>query len=114
MLHLVWLPNVILYPPHHPIETVLIVLSGNVAQLGLALARVFAPHPHRTFGFHQLDQAAFVSLFAFLFGTTLGHFDGVFGGPTTRRWLLSTGIVQSLCTVAAAITAHFAGGHVAM
>lgn len=85
-----------------------------MAQLGLALARVFAPHPHRTFGFHQLDQAAFVSLFSFLFGTMLGHFDWVFGGPTTRAWLMTTGFVQVALSVAAAIAAHLAGGHVAM
>ena len=87
---------------------------GNVAQLGLALARAFAPHPHQTFGFHQLDIAAFVSLLSFLFGVLLGQFDGLFGGPTTRAYLMSTGITQILFTVAAAVTAHISGGHVAM
>jgi ABC-type dipeptide/oligopeptide/nickel transport system permease subunit len=75
---------------------------------------VFAPHPHRTFGFHQLDQAAFVSLFSFLFGTTLGHFDGVFGGANKRAWLMVTGITQIIFTIAAAIAANFSGSHVSM
>ena len=90
------------------------LIRGNVAQLGLALARAFAPHPHRTFGFHQLDQAAFVSLFSFLFGVLLGQADGLFGGATTRVYLMSTGIVQILFTVAAAVMAHLSGGHVSM
>jgi hypothetical protein len=111
MLHLVWIPNV-----SRPLTCFVISLtaSGNVAQLGLAVARVFAPHPHRTFGFHQLDQAAFVSLFSFLFGTTLGHFDGVFGGANKRLWLMMTGITQILFTFAAAIAASYAGDHVSV
>jgi hypothetical protein len=82
---------------------------GNVAQLGLALARTFAPGEYRTYGLQLPDQQALVSLLSFLVGTTLGRFEGVLGGGRCRLWLVSAAFTQCLLAMAGALAAHYAG-----
>ncbi|EIW73015.1 hypothetical protein TREMEDRAFT_37110 [Tremella mesenterica DSM 1558] len=80
--------------------------TGNVAQLGLALARTFAPTPERTYGFQKPDQQAFVSLAAFLAGTSLGRI-GDHMGARRRSWLFLSAAIQVLLTIAGTLCAHF-------
>ncbi|ODN73717.1 hypothetical protein L202_07257 [Cryptococcus amylolentus CBS 6039] len=82
--------------------------TGNVAQLGLALARCFAPGEERTYGFQKPDQQALVSLLAFWIGTSLGRV-GDWTGARRRRWLGLATFVQALLAMAAALTIHFSG-----
>ena len=81
---------------------------GNLAQLGLALARTFASPPERTYGFQKYDQQAFVSLVAFLGGATIGRI-GDRMGNRKRSWMLVSSCIQVLFAVAASLCAHFCG-----
>ncbi|WVF68413.1 hypothetical protein IAT40_003178 [Kwoniella sp. CBS 6097] len=82
--------------------------TGNAAQLGLALARSFAPHGQRSFGFLKMDQQALVSLLSFLVGTSLGQFGNWVGGKK-RVWLMGATLGQMVFMAAAALAAHFSG-----
>ncbi|WVQ82800.1 hypothetical protein IAT38_004932 [Cryptococcus sp. DSM 104549] len=82
--------------------------TGNVAQLGLALARCFAPVGERTYGFQKPDQQALTSLLSFWIGTSLGRF-GDWSGARKRTWLVLATFVQALLAAAAALTVHFSG-----
>lgn len=83
--------------------------TGNLAQLGLALARTFAPiDEYRTYGIQKPDQQALVSLFSFIIGATLGRFGDAVGAKT-RRWLVGATGLQVLLSAAAALTAHYSG-----
>ncbi|ORY23262.1 hypothetical protein BCR39DRAFT_549556 [Naematelia encephala] len=80
--------------------------TGNVAQLGLALARTFNMEPYRTGGFQKPDQQALCSLLSFLIGATLGRI-GDRMGAKRRTWLVTATFLQALMAMAAAIAAHF-------
>ncbi|WVQ72214.1 hypothetical protein IAR50_001761 [Cryptococcus sp. DSM 104548] len=82
--------------------------TGNVAQLGLAIARCFAPGDERTYGFQKPDQQALTSLLAFWIGTSLGRF-GDWSGARKRTWLASATFMQALLAMAAALTIHYSG-----
>lgn len=82
---------------------------GNLAQLGLAIARTFAPDEYRTSGFQLPDIQALVSLLSFLVGASLGRLEVLFGGGKRKSWLVSATFVQCLLAAAAAITHHFSG-----
>lgn len=82
--------------------------TGNIAQLGIAIARNFDPVPHRTYHFMKPDQQAFVSLLSFLAGTSLGRI-GDRIGPKRRNWLVLATFLQCLMTMAGALCAHFGG-----
>lgn len=77
---------------------------GNVAQLGVALARTFQPGAIR--GFHMPDKQALCSLLSFLLGTSVGRIGDKIGN-NSRRWLISATIIQALMLMAAALLAHF-------
>jgi nitrate/nitrite transporter NarK len=81
---------------------------GNVAQLGLAVARTFAPIGERTYGFQKADQQAFTSLLAFLLGTSLGRIGDKIGARR-RTWLMLASFIQVLLAMAGALCAHFSG-----
>lgn len=91
------------------IAVAVLMPRGNVAQLGLALARTFAPGEYRTYGIQLPDQQALVSLLSFLVGTTIGRFEGRLGGGRCRLWLVSAAFTQCLMAMAGALTAHYAG-----
>lgn len=80
--------------------------TGNLAQLGLALARCFAPLEFRTYGFQKADQQALCSLLSFLIGTSLGRIGDKIG-PRHRTWLVTASFLQALMAMAAALCAHF-------
>lgn len=82
--------------------------SGNVAQLGLAVARTYAPNTLRTYEFEKADQQALTSLLAFLVGTSLGRIGDRLGNKS-RGWLVLATFAQALCLMAAALCAHFCG-----
>jgi len=85
--------------------------TGNVAQLGLALARTFnptSPHPYRTFGFQKPDQQALTSLLSFILGASLGRIGDKIG-VKKRTWLVLATLIQALFAMAAALCAHFCG-----
>ncbi|OCF34313.1 hypothetical protein I316_03827 [Kwoniella heveanensis BCC8398] len=82
--------------------------TGNAAQLGLALARTFAPHGQRSFGFLKMDQQALVSLLSFFVGTTFGQFGNWLGGKK-RLWLMCATLGQMIFMAAAALAAHYSG-----
>lgn len=82
--------------------------TGNVAQLGVAIARCFAPGSERTFGFQKPDQQALTSLLSFWIGTSLGRF-GDWSGARKRTWLAIATLLQALLAMAAALTAHYSG-----
>jgi uncharacterized membrane protein YoaK (UPF0700 family) len=83
--------------------------TGNLAQLGLAAARAFAPiSEFRTWGFQKADQQALCSLLSFLLGAVLGRV-GDKVGNRTRRWLVGATGVQVLLAVAGALCAHYSG-----
>ncbi|KAJ9128084.1 hypothetical protein QFC24_000375 [Naganishia onofrii] len=78
--------------------------TGNVAQLGVALARTFQPGAIR--GFHMPDKQALCSLLSFLLGTSFGRVGDKMGSHT-RKWLILATIVQALLLMASALTAHY-------
>ncbi|KAL0253825.1 hypothetical protein I308_101203 [Cryptococcus tetragattii IND107] len=82
--------------------------TGNVAQLGVAIARCFAPGSERTFGFQKPDQQALTSLLSFWIGTSLGRF-GDWSGARKRTWLGLATLLQAFLAMAAALTAHYSG-----
>ena len=82
---------------------------GNLAQLGLAIARTFAPDTLRTYGFQLPDIQALVSLLSFLVGASLGRFENLFGGGRRKSWLVTATFVQCLLAAAAAIAHHYSG-----
>jgi len=82
--------------------------TGNVAQLGLALARDFNPVPIGTKGFQKPDQQALVSLLAFILGASLGRFGDKIGAKK-RLWLMMASFIQALLCMAGALTAHYSG-----
>ncbi|KAK1921177.1 hypothetical protein DB88DRAFT_499920 [Papiliotrema laurentii] len=82
--------------------------TGNVAQLGLAIARTFNPAPYGTDGFQRPDQQALCSLLTFIIGASLGRL-GDRIGPKKRTWLVSASFFQALLAMAGALAAHFSG-----
>ncbi|KAK8843939.1 hypothetical protein IAR55_006731 [Kwoniella newhampshirensis] len=82
--------------------------TGNVAQLGLAIARTFAPVGERTYGMQKPDQQALASLLSFWLGTSLGRLGDRLTAKK-RTWLVLASFVQVLLAMAAALTAHFSG-----
>ncbi|WWD22660.1 hypothetical protein CI109_107153 [Kwoniella shandongensis] len=82
--------------------------TGNVAQLGLALARAFAPVGERTYGFQKPDQQALTSLLTFWMGTAFGRVGDRLTAKK-RTWLVLATFMQVLLAMAAALTAHFSG-----
>jgi hypothetical protein len=86
-----------------------LMCRGNLAQLGLAIARTFAPDTLRTYGFQLPDIQALVSLLSFLVGASLGRFENLFGGGRRKAWLVTATFVQCLLAAAAAISHHYSG-----
>ncbi|WVF66520.1 hypothetical protein IAT40_001260 [Kwoniella sp. CBS 6097] len=82
--------------------------TGNIAQLGLAIARTFAPVGERTYGFQKPDQQALTSLIAFWLGTSLGRLGDKIGARR-RTWLVLATFIQALLAMAGALTAHYSG-----
>lgn len=83
--------------------------TGNLAQLGLAAARTFAPiREFKTYGMIKPDQQALCSLLSFLIGASLGRV-GDKVGNRTRRWLVGATGVQVLLAMGAALAAHYGG-----
>ncbi|KAF4616808.1 hypothetical protein D9613_008405 [Agrocybe pediades] len=77
--------------------------TGNFAQLGLALARLFEGAPgFRDTTFHRADQQALCSLLAFNAGAFVGRI-GDRVGPHKRSWLIAGTFLQALLTMAAAL-----------
>ncbi|KWU41830.1 hypothetical protein RHOSPDRAFT_22260, partial [Rhodotorula sp. JG-1b] len=79
--------------------------TGNLVQLSLAIARLFATSD-RTF--HKGDQQALTSLISFLLGSSLGRI-GDRVGPKKRWWLMTSTFIMALLTMAASLCAHFSG-----
>ncbi|THV03528.1 hypothetical protein K435DRAFT_827097 [Dendrothele bispora CBS 962.96] len=82
--------------------------TGNFAQLALALARLFETNNSSTgslqdSSFHIADRQALVSLLTFNLGAFLGRI-GDRMGPHTRIWLVLGTFIQTLFTMAAAVT----------
>jgi uncharacterized membrane protein YoaK (UPF0700 family) len=107
MFHLVWIPDV--SPAQSPTRWIVLMYRGNLAQLGLAIARTFAPDTLRTYGFQLPDIQALVSLLSFLVGASLGRFENLFGGGRRKSWLVTATFVQCLLAAAAAIAHHYSG-----
>ncbi|ORX35134.1 hypothetical protein BD324DRAFT_582578 [Kockovaella imperatae] len=82
--------------------------TGNVAQLGLALARNLNPPPYKTIGFQKPDQQALTSLLCFILGTSLGRLGDRIGSKS-RLWLMLASFTQALLCMAGALAAHFSG-----
>ncbi|WRT63197.1 uncharacterized protein IL334_000100 [Kwoniella shivajii] len=82
--------------------------TGNVAQLGLAIARTFAPIGERTYGFQKPDQQALTSLLSFWLGTSLGRLGDKIGARR-RTWLVLATFIQALLAMAAALAANYCG-----
>ncbi|WVQ79306.1 hypothetical protein IAT38_001403 [Cryptococcus sp. DSM 104549] len=82
--------------------------TGNAAQLGLAVARIWAPHGQRTFGFRKMDQQALVSLICFFMGAVVGQVGNVVGGRR-RAWLSGATLGQMVLMAAGALAAHYSG-----
>ncbi|WWC92918.1 uncharacterized protein L201_007881 [Kwoniella dendrophila CBS 6074] len=80
--------------------------TGNSAQLGLALARIFTPDHQKTFGFHIMDQQALISLLSFFFGSSLGQFGNKLG-IKRRLWLILATSIQILFMIVASLLSHF-------
>ncbi|KAK4684390.1 hypothetical protein P7C73_g5788, partial [Tremellales sp. Uapishka_1] len=79
---------------------------GNVAQLGLAIARTFDPIGVRTYGFQKPDQQALTSVLSFLIGASLGRFGDKIGAKH-RSWLVLATFIQALLAMAGALCAHY-------
>lgn len=78
--------------------------TGNGTQLAMAIARLFQGLPgQRDLTFHNPDQLALTSLLCFAFGASLGRI-GDKMGCKTRGWLMLGTFLQSLFTMAAALT----------
>ncbi|KAJ6572085.1 hypothetical protein B0H19DRAFT_1132514 [Mycena capillaripes] len=79
--------------------------TGNFAQLGLAIARLWEVEPsgsgHDT-SFHIADRQAITSLLSFNAGAFFGRL-GDRMGPHKRLWLVLSTFVQVLLTMAAAL-----------
>ncbi|OCF60163.1 hypothetical protein L486_02843 [Kwoniella mangroviensis CBS 10435] len=82
--------------------------TGNVAQLGLAIARTFSPLGERTYGFQKPDQQALTSLLSFWIGTSLGRLGDKIGARR-RTWLVLATFIQALLAMAASLAAHYCG-----
>ncbi|WWC67328.1 uncharacterized protein I206_101236 [Kwoniella pini CBS 10737] len=82
--------------------------TGNVAQLGLAIARTFSPIGERTYGFQKADQQALTSLLSFWLGTSLGRLGDKIGARR-RTWLVLASFIQALLAMAASLAAHYSG-----
>lgn len=82
--------------------------TGNAAQLGLAIAKIFTPDEHKTFGFQKMDQQALTSLLTFLMGAIVGQLGNIMRGRK-RIWLLGATLGQMLLMMTAALAAHFCG-----
>ncbi|WOO83002.1 uncharacterized protein LOC62_04G006482 [Vanrija pseudolonga] len=82
--------------------------TGNVAQLGIAIARAFDPIGERTYGFEKPDQQAVCSLLSFLIGTTLGRIGDKIGAKR-RTWLVLSSLLQVLLAAAATLAHHYSG-----
>ncbi|WWC65959.1 uncharacterized protein I303_108581 [Kwoniella dejecticola CBS 10117] len=80
--------------------------TGNAAQLGLALARLFTPDHQRTFGFQKMDQQALVSLLSFFVGSSIGQL-GYRIGPKKRNWLVGATFTQIVFMAVAALISHY-------
>ena len=109
MLYLVWISNVghIYLIVLFPLNGTLTRTRGNLAQLGLAIARIFAPEQYTTEGFQLPDIQALVSLLSFLVGASLGRFENIFGGGRRKLWLVTATFAQCMMAMAAALTQHF-------
>ncbi|KAG7089597.1 hypothetical protein E1B28_011264 [Marasmius oreades] len=78
--------------------------TGNFVQLAVALARLFeGPPGQRDQSFHKADQQALASLLAFNVGALFGRW-GDHLGSHKRLWLIIGTFVQTLLTMAAALT----------
>ncbi|KAH7921849.1 hypothetical protein BV22DRAFT_1071573 [Leucogyrophana mollusca] len=75
--------------------------TGNSVQLALAIARLFSGA--RDFSFHLADQQALCSLITFIFGAFIGRI-GDKMGPKSRAWLVLGTMIQTVFTMAAALT----------
>ncbi|WVR03090.1 hypothetical protein IAU60_000079 [Kwoniella sp. DSM 27419] len=82
--------------------------TGNIAQLGIAIARTFANPRERTHAFMKVDQQALTSLLSFWIGASLGRV-GDRIGARTRTWLVGSCFLQALLAGFAALTAHYSG-----
>lgn len=82
--------------------------TGNAAQLGLAIAKIFTSDEHKTIGFQKMDQQALTSLLTFLMGAVVGQLGNRVGGRK-RIWLIGATLGQMLLMMAAALAAHFCG-----
>ncbi|KAF9267732.1 hypothetical protein L218DRAFT_1073831 [Marasmius fiardii PR-910] len=78
--------------------------TGNFIQLAVALARLFEGSPsQQDHTFHKADQQALASLLAFNVGAFLGRW-GDHHGSHKRSWQIIGTFVQTLFTMAAALT----------
>ncbi|WVN86892.1 uncharacterized protein L203_102066 [Cryptococcus depauperatus CBS 7841] len=82
--------------------------TGNAAQLGLAIARLFTPDHQKTFSFQKMDQQALTSLLSFISGTLLGQIGNRVGGRR-RAWLVGSTMGTMLLMMAATLAAHLSG-----
>lgn len=82
--------------------------TGGVAQLGLAVARNFAPVGERTYHFEKPDQQALTSLLSFLLGTSIGRL-GDRWGCKKKGWLVTSSWIQAILLMAAAVAGHYCG-----
>lgn len=72
--------------------------------MALAIARLFeGPRGQRDYTFHNADKLALTSILCFAFGAFLGRIGDKIGCKT-RLWLMLGTFVQSLFTMAAALT----------
>lgn len=81
--------------------------TGNFAQLGLAIARLWEGHPE-SLNFHIADQQALCSLIAFMAGAFLGRIGDKIG-PQKRLWLMAGTFLQALLTMAGAVAFYTSG-----
>ncbi|KIY72894.1 hypothetical protein CYLTODRAFT_343161 [Cylindrobasidium torrendii FP15055 ss-10] len=83
--------------------------TGNLAQLGLAIARLFdGSHGHRDSIFHLPDRQALTSLLTFNAGAFVGRI-GDYIGAKTRLWLVLGTFIQTVFTMVAAVTMFKSG-----
>ncbi|KAF8916405.1 hypothetical protein CPB85DRAFT_1432092 [Mucidula mucida] len=83
--------------------------TGNFAQLGLAIARLFdGSHGHRSSAFHIADKQALTSLLSFNAGAFVGRLGDKMGAHK-RIWLIFATFLQALLTMAAAVTIYKSG-----